>query len=99
MARKKLHDPIHDEDYNLESHLPESAESFYENEAEYEANDLVDKPVFIARMPNLEEPRSIRRSISTRSVWNSIFEFHSKITDRQQIVSLWCVIAVLVCLL
>ena len=99
MARKKLHDPIHDEDYNPESHLSESAESFYDDEAEYEANDSVDKPVFIARMPNLEESRPIRRSVSSRSVWNSIFEFHSKITDRQQIVSLWCVVAVLVCLL
>ena len=99
MARKKLHDPIHDEDYSPESHLSESADSFYENDAEDETNDPVEKTVFIARMPNLEESRSIRRSISTRSVWNSIFEFQSKITDRQQIVSLWCVIAVLACLL
>ena len=99
MARKKLHDPINNEDFDLESSLPESEGSFYENNADSEANELVDSPVFIARMPNLEEPRSIRKSISAHSVWNRIFEFQSKVTDRQQILSLWCVIAVLVCLL
>jgi len=57
-------------------------------------------PVFIARMPNLEEPHSLRAALSSRApLWNRFLEIKHGITDRQKICVLWCIIALLVCML
>ena len=58
-----------------------------------------EQPVFIARMPNLEKPRSLGIAGTSWSIWNRLVEMKNGITERQQIITLWCVIALLVCML
>ena len=58
-----------------------------------------DRPVFIARMPNLEEPGSLRTFLTSQSVWNRILELKNGMTDRQQILTLRCIVVLLVCML
>ena len=70
-----------------------------EIEADLPEKHWEEQPVFIARMPNLEEPRSLRTAISSQSIWNRLIEMKNRITDRQQIFTLRCVIVFLGCML
>ena len=57
------------------------------------------RPRFIAKIPNLEGTRSIRTVFTSQSVWNRFVEFKNGITDRQQILTLRCIVVLLACML
>ena len=102
MARQRAHSPVSrnsGSDFRLQ--IPAVSEELSPDDID---RDLPEKqaeeqPVFIARMPNLEKPHSSCIADASLSVWNRIRELKNGITDRQQIISLWCIIAFLVCML
>ncbi len=82
-----------------DTHFRAYPESEHEIETDFPEPRAEEHPVFIAKMPSLEEPRPIKPAMEFQTIWNRIFDFSRGVSDRQQILSLWCVVAVLVCLL
>ena len=100
MARQRARTPVN---HNLQDSTV--SEEFFsdaipeEIHGNFPEKQVEDRPKFIAKMPNLEEPRSIRAVFASQSVWNRLVEMKNGITDRQQILTLRCVVVLLVCML
>ena len=101
MGRQRLYNPAHpnsDSEHRLHGSVAAGRCSPEEIPADL-SETPEDHPVFIARMPKLEEPRPLRTAVALPSVWSRMYEIKNGITDQQQIFTLWCIIALLVCML
>lgn len=88
------------QDSGSEHSLPNYCEIDYD--ADFESDqEFQQDPLFIARMPNMEESKSIRskKILPLATYKEKIREYWEQITDRQQIKFLWGAVIVLLILL